>query len=254
MKSAVTRRIIWAVAIGIVLVGIVVGILTFVDLNAVTDSLKRCAPSIWKSRWPNYLGCTMGAHEGLAGGLIGAAGALFAAWLAFDAIQEQLAEERERLHRQQVEAKAVAVASITEPIDGAAKYLQLIEIALGAAESEQDRMLPLMTEYAQHIRMVLETFMVRESVRGLGVDDRILYLTIVTNLSIFVNFSTRPFEAFNTKVRLEMQKQMLTDIHNEVLKFDVELAEKFTQGRKDGDELARDRPITPNADHIPKPH
>jgi hypothetical protein len=35
-----------------------------------------------KSQWPKYFGCAMAAHEGLAGGLIGAAGALFAAWLS----------------------------------------------------------------------------------------------------------------------------------------------------------------------------
>jgi len=38
----------------------------------------------------------MAAHEGLAAGLIGAAGALFAGWLAFDAVQEQIAQERDR--------------------------------------------------------------------------------------------------------------------------------------------------------------
>lgn len=43
-----------------------------------------------------WAGCAMAAHEGLAAGLIGAAGALFAAWLAFDAVQEQIAQERDR--------------------------------------------------------------------------------------------------------------------------------------------------------------
>ena len=61
------------------------------------EDAKRWAPSIWQSRWPKYIGCAAAAHEGLAGGLVGAAGALFAAWLAFDAIQEQLGQERERV-------------------------------------------------------------------------------------------------------------------------------------------------------------
>ena len=68
------------------------------------EDAKRWAPSIWQSQWPKYIGCAAAAHEGLAGGLVGAAGALFAAWLAFDAIQEQLGQERERVrdehHRQ----------------------------------------------------------------------------------------------------------------------------------------------------------
>jgi arginine exporter protein ArgO len=47
---------------------------------------------------------------------IGAAGALFAAWLAIDAIQEQLSEERERRNREQPEAKEAAVVCIAPTI------------------------------------------------------------------------------------------------------------------------------------------
>ena len=43
----------------------------------------------------------MAAHEGLAAGLIGAAGALFAGWLAFDAVQEQIVRESERKSRRE---------------------------------------------------------------------------------------------------------------------------------------------------------
>jgi hypothetical protein len=39
-------------------------------------------------------------REGLAGGLVGAAGALFDAWLAFDAIQQQLGEENDRVREE----------------------------------------------------------------------------------------------------------------------------------------------------------
>jgi hypothetical protein len=43
----------------------------------------------------------MSAHENLAGGLLGGAGVLWAAWLAFQAVQEQIGEERERENRLQ---------------------------------------------------------------------------------------------------------------------------------------------------------
>ncbi len=42
----------------------------------------------------------MAAHESIAAGLIGAAGALFAGWLAFDAVQEQLRDARRSSERQ----------------------------------------------------------------------------------------------------------------------------------------------------------
>jgi hypothetical protein len=78
----------------------------------------------------------MAAHEGLAGGLIGAAGVLFAGWLAFIGIQEQLAAEAERTvnqlaaeaartAKQEAEAKISAVHCIAPSIHAAAMvYLQ----------------------------------------------------------------------------------------------------------------------------------
>lgn len=55
---------------------------------------KRCASSIWKIQLPKWVGCMMAAHENLAGGLIGAGGALFAGWLAWSAVREQIDLER----------------------------------------------------------------------------------------------------------------------------------------------------------------
>jgi hypothetical protein len=46
--------------------------------------------------FPKWFGCVLSAHEGLAGGLIGAAGALVAAWIAWSAVQQQINAERER--------------------------------------------------------------------------------------------------------------------------------------------------------------
>jgi len=70
------------VVIGLGLIVTVMFILSFVDATAMIESSKRCAPSIWQLQWPKYTGCTMAVHEGLAAGLIGAAGAIWAAWLA----------------------------------------------------------------------------------------------------------------------------------------------------------------------------
>jgi hypothetical protein len=48
----------------------------------------------WK--FPLWFGCVLDAHDNLAAGLIGAAGALFAAWLAWRAVQHQINADRER--------------------------------------------------------------------------------------------------------------------------------------------------------------
>jgi small neutral amino acid transporter SnatA (MarC family) len=77
---------------------------------------------------------------------IGAAGALFAAWLAFDAIQEQLSEERERRNREQAEAKEAAVVCIAPTIHAASSALLVIDRALQATkavEAETDALVAL---------------------------------------------------------------------------------------------------------------
>jgi hypothetical protein len=65
----------------------VFGVLLFANLWKPAD--KACA---WK--FPKILTCVLTNYENLAGGVIGAGGAIFAGWLAWLAVQQQLAEQR----------------------------------------------------------------------------------------------------------------------------------------------------------------
>lgn len=60
-----------------------------------------------------WLGCTISMHETLAGGLIAATGALFGAWLAFSAIQDQIgmAQRTEGLAQQIADDKRANAAA-----------------------------------------------------------------------------------------------------------------------------------------------
>jgi hypothetical protein len=76
-------------------------ILTFIVLAlalaqmGVTQEARLCAPSgFWKAQFLKWIGCMMAEHENLAGGLIAAGGALFAGWLAWSAVREQIDLER----------------------------------------------------------------------------------------------------------------------------------------------------------------
>jgi hypothetical protein len=100
MRPVTRRRLCWALLVGPGLTAPCIGILSFVDASALVEDAKRCAPSIRQSQWPKYIGCAAAVHEGLAGGFVGAAGALFAAWLAFDAIQQQLGKEHDRFREE----------------------------------------------------------------------------------------------------------------------------------------------------------
>jgi hypothetical protein len=58
----------------------------------------KCFADITHSQFPKWLGCAMALHESLAAGLLAAIGALFGAWLAFNAVQDQIgmAKQNER--------------------------------------------------------------------------------------------------------------------------------------------------------------
>ena len=48
-------------------------------------------------QFPKWFGCVLDAHDSLAAGLIGAAMALFAAWIAWTAVQRQLEEQQRQV-------------------------------------------------------------------------------------------------------------------------------------------------------------
>jgi hypothetical protein len=96
MTNTVIARIIWAILVGTALVVAALSALWLADSYA-SEATTYCSATLSNFQ---RLGCMMAAHEGLSAGLIGAAGALFAGWLAFDAVQEQLRDARESNERQ----------------------------------------------------------------------------------------------------------------------------------------------------------
>jgi hypothetical protein len=216
-------------AIGAGLIALVLLTLSFVHSYTNIEDAKRCAPNIWASQWPKWIGCIMASQEGLAGGLIGGGGALFAAWLAWDAVQVQLFEERERRRRQQAEAKEVAVVCIAQPIHAAAASLSEINNALRAdrpGEATADQRVALSVTYT---RSALDSFTVRESVRDLAVDDRLLYLAIVGTLSTFVNISSQTNPIQSRAQRLQNQRDILLKLPHYPRPFDAELADVYAR-------------------------
>jgi hypothetical protein len=220
----------------VALVSTALGALWLADAYA-SDATTYCSTNLRPWQW---LGCAMAAHEGLAAGLIGAAGALFAGWLAFDAIQEQLLEERERDDRRRVaeeehrrsrerEAKEAAVVCIAQPVHAAAAALALIGQALHATREYERRADDLIKLAAEHTAGALNSFVVRESMRDLDIDDRLLYLTIVGTLNAFVSVSERPSPALTRNQRLEGQRDILMKLHRYLQVFDSELASVFAR-------------------------
>jgi hypothetical protein len=60
------------------------------DAWMIKDGAQRCA-----AQFPKWLGCVVANHEDLAGRLIAAGGALFAAWVAWHAVMDQIESDKE---------------------------------------------------------------------------------------------------------------------------------------------------------------
>ena len=116
-------RWITASALCLLLVATTIALLAFTTAWTPVGS-PRCFTDIAHSQFPKWLGCAIATHETLAGSLIAAGGALFAAWLAFVGLQDQigLARKNER------EAKRLA---IEKKIQDAAADWSLVGIASG---------------------------------------------------------------------------------------------------------------------------
>jgi hypothetical protein len=238
-RGGLGRRIVRALTIGLGLILLAAGILVFAEATALHDEATRCAPSIWQSQWPRYLGCAIATHDGLAGGLIGAAGALFAALLAIDAIQERSSEEPDRQKLEQAEAKISAVVQITPLIHAAAGCLLSVDEAINGSP-EADKLVALATS---HLNAEMSRFAVPESLRGLALDDRLTCLTIVGALKVFLTGVERPSPVQSRAQRLETQRSALTKLHTYLQPFDPDLAHAFARDSETSSANAIEPPV-----------
>jgi hypothetical protein len=226
------RRLTWfGGLIGLLIFALVVIVL--VDVSAISEPAKRCAPSIRQSQWPIYLGCAVAAHEGLAAGLFGAVGALFAAWLAFAAVREQIANERdlhelqekqeqERAQEQQARAKEVAKTAIVPAIYAA----NAASLAINRATANPAGLMDQVKNAFRLVQTALDSSSIREIAPELAVEDRIHLLQITGMMSTLVSISEHG--ASNPHDRLKALESGLVKLPDAVKKFDPQLAHLFT--------------------------
>jgi hypothetical protein len=125
MFHAVTRR---AIGAGILLLTLVFAILAGAEIAMIPTSNGYC-----DLKFPKWLGCVVANHENLAGGLIGAAGTLFAGWLAWTAVQTQMSDARERAQADRSEVEEL----LSFDVDNIAEALGAIWKVLDAIDDEQ---------------------------------------------------------------------------------------------------------------------
>jgi hypothetical protein len=191
------------------------------------DSATRakCFETFGTAQWPKWIGCAMAAHESLAAGLIGWWAAIFAGWLAYSGILKQIEEDRQKIALSQITAKQAAVTAITQAIHPAAMTLYAVTQAQKAQGQQQIAHWDgLIEKGAGFIEEGLNHFTVREVVRDLRIDDRVLYVAIVARLSTFVTINKRPSEHLYRAARLKNQYTTLMNLRDHLHKFDSDLA------------------------------
>lgn len=100
-RSVIEYQSMRAFSVAAAIFAFIVGMLAWAEAGSSDDA--RCKVSVWL-----WFGCAAAKHENLAGGLLGAGGALFAAWLAWTAVQRQIEAERQ-LAREEEDANLEAV-------------------------------------------------------------------------------------------------------------------------------------------------
>ena len=114
---------------------------------------------------------------------------------------------------------------ITPLIHAAAESLFCVNKAINGSP-EVDKLVALVTS---HVNTEMSRFVVPESLRGLGLDDRLVYLTIVGTLNVFVNINERPSPILTRAQRLETQRDALMKLHTYLRAFDPDLARVFAR-------------------------
>jgi hypothetical protein len=141
------------------------------------------SPSSCNWSFPKWFACVLSVHEGLAAGLIGAAGALFAAWLAWNALQQQIKAEQDRLMADRMEAERLLSEDLTDYAEGMAAAWRLLVALPDEADRKSSWGTRQATAYmaarlsrAEH----LENY--RAMAQILGWDSRRKYKALLTGL------------------------------------------------------------------------
>jgi hypothetical protein len=175
------------VAPGVILIVLLVLFVYFVLGLAQYGSGSSCGWAL-----PRWFGCVLTAHEALAAGLIGAAGALLAAWIAWSAIQQQINAERERMLADRVEAERLLAEELTDYADGmAAAWRAIVALRELPAERKPERTMrarEATAYFATRISRpeVIESY--RAMAQVLGWERRNQYTQLIRQLEEFGRF------------------------------------------------------------------
>jgi hypothetical protein len=95
---------------------VALGIVLFISAIMAMAVLGGTKPDCFSVPWYRMPGCSMALYENLSGGLIAAGGALFAGWLAWSAVREQVQIERRKLLAADISAQSLRADQVSKVV------------------------------------------------------------------------------------------------------------------------------------------
>src|SRR5262245_45523047 len=86
-------------------------------------------------QFPKWFACTLTAHEGLAGGMLGAGGTIFAGWLAWTAVRWQTLHHEEMAGRPTKETMKAIQSELSDFLGLLNEIWRAIDLALLPSEN-----------------------------------------------------------------------------------------------------------------------
>jgi hypothetical protein len=165
---------------------------------------------------------------GFAGNIVAGVMTLIGAAIAWFAVQRQInLQETNRIQAQQ-EAKVVGVIVLSKPVHAASALLYAIQIASAAnnpaAVSKWDNVVQQATN---QVAGMLDHFAVRQISTEMEVNDRALFLMVVTHLATMVSIYMHPYGVIDRQTTLATLETQLRSLRAYLEPFDAELWETF---------------------------
>jgi len=107
--------------------GLVIALGSAVATIAVLAAALAWGPHHCEFAFPTIIGCAIGQYETLAGGMIAAATALFAGWLAWSGVQSQIESETKRLATDRAEVEDILQGDLDYLAEGLATIWKILD-------------------------------------------------------------------------------------------------------------------------------
>jgi hypothetical protein len=107
---------------------------------AVLAAALAWGPHHCKAALPMVIGCAIGSYESLSGGMVAASAALFAGWLAWSAVQIQIAAEERRAAADRVEIESLLQEDVDRLAEGLSSIWKILVATPREPTAIQDRL------------------------------------------------------------------------------------------------------------------